>query len=307
MSVTAGVSDTVIAVRDKLRDAADEDGDIRMFKVAESPTQDSHSYNVRKDDPRLRRWVESRTDNREDVRADHRRFRQAEIVATTEEEAMTHQGWKRRKRTQMPRRKEDKGLRRRCCFKGSKKMKLHCFRQKTRKGRKNLIGESRKKKLEERKRKTKQIVVEEIWKDKGLDQEANIVADIDSDDEVNEAEEYEAWKTGEIVRIKSDREGREAMLKEEDETEMVRNMTEEERSEWERTNLKPAPQPKQKWMFMQKYYHKGAFFQSEADGYATRAGTDGIYARHYSAPTGEAKMDITNCPKSLKHCKCRES
>ncbi|KAM1287135.1 hypothetical protein ACFX2J_001091 [Malus domestica] len=51
---------------------------------------------------------------------------------------------------------------------------------------------SRKKKLEERKRKTKQIVVEEIWKDKGLDQEANIVADIDSDDEVNEAEEYES-------------------------------------------------------------------------------------------------------------------
>ncbi|KAM1594740.1 hypothetical protein ACFX10_001109 [Malus domestica] len=127
---------------------------------------------------------------------------------------------------------------------------------------------SRKKKLEERKRKTKQIVVEEIWKDK------------------------------EIVRIKSNREGREVMLKEE-ETEKVRNMTEEERSEWERTNLKPAPQPKQKWMFMQKYYHKGAFFQSEADGYATRAGTDGIYARHYSAPTGEAKMDITNCPKSL--------
>ncbi|KAM2647938.1 hypothetical protein TB1_001122 [Malus domestica] len=163
------------------------------------------------------------------------------------------------------------------------------------------LEESRKKKLEERKRKTKQIVVEEIWKDKGLDQEAHIVADIDTDDDVNEAEEYEAWKTGEIVRIKSDREGWEAMLKEEDETEKVRNMTEEERSEWERTNLKPAPQPKQKWMFMQKYHHKGAFFQSEADGYATRAGTDGIYARHYSAPIGEAKMDITNCPNKYYH------
>ncbi|KAB2598052.1 microfibrillar-associated protein 1-like [Pyrus ussuriensis x Pyrus communis] len=211
MSVTVGVSDTVIAVRDKLRgkigqrklqDAADEDGDIRMFKAAESPTQGSHSYNVRKDDPRLRRWVESRTDNREDVRADRRRFRQAENVATTEEEAMTHQGWKRRKRMQMPRRKEDKGVRRRCRFKGSKKMKLHCFRQKTRKRRRNLteewaLEEPRKKKLEERKRKTKQIVVEEIWKDKGLDQEVNIVAGIDSDDEVNEAEEYEAWKARE--------------------------------------------------------------------------------------------------------------
>lgn len=61
---------------------------------------------------------------------------------------------------------------------------------------------------------------------------------------MNEAEEYEAWKAREIVRIKRDRENREAMSKEKKEIERVRNMTEEERRKWERKNPKPAGQPK---------------------------------------------------------------
>ncbi|PQQ09270.1 microfibrillar-associated protein 1-like [Prunus yedoensis var. nudiflora] len=134
---------------------------------------------------------------------------------------------------------------------------------------------------------------------KGLEQEGNI-ADIDTDDEVNEAEEYEAWKAREIARIKRDREDREAMIKEKEEIERVRNMTEEERRDWERKHPKAAPQPKQKWRFMQKYYHKGAFFQSEPDDYAATVGTDGIYTRDFSAPTGEDKMDKTILPKVMQ-------
>ncbi|KAI5311019.1 hypothetical protein L3X38_026308 [Prunus dulcis] len=152
------------------------------------------------------------------------------------------------------------------------------------------LEESRKKNLEEKKRETKQIVVEEIRK--GLEQEANI-ADIDTDDEVNEAEDYEAWKAREIARIKSDRDDWEAMLKEKEEIEKVTNMTEEERRERERKHPKAAPRRKQKWRFMQKYYHKGALFQSEADDYAATVGTDGIYTRDFSAPTGEDKMNKT--------------
>jgi len=132
-----------------------------------------------------------------------------------------------------------------------------------------------------------------------LETEANI-ADVDADDEVNEAEESEAWKAREIARIKRDREDREVMLKEKEEIEKVRNMTEEERREWEKKNPKPAPLLKQKWRFMQKYFHKGAFFQSDADDYAATAGTDGIFTQDFSAPTGEHKIDKTILPKVMQ-------
>ncbi|CAN4108903.1 unnamed protein product [Withania somnifera] len=160
-----------------------------------------------------------------------------------------------------------------------------------------------KKRLEERKLETKQIVVEKIREEeiiqKNLEMEANI-ADVDTDDEVNEAEEYEAWKSREIARIKREREDREAGKKEKDEIEKVRNMTEEERKEWERRNPKPAPPPKQKWKFMQKYYHKGAFFQSDADDIAGTSGADSIYHRDFSAPTGEDKLDKSILPKVMQ-------
>ncbi|KAH0987298.1 hypothetical protein GBA52_014475 [Prunus armeniaca] len=367
MSVTAGVSDTVIAVRDKLRgkigqtkvkrywpgkapewaDDADEDGDIRMSAAASLekafPTQE-YSDVVRKDDPRLRRLAESRIDNREDVRADHRRIRQAEIVSTIEEEAKRQEGLEaeeedadaleeRRRRIKEKLRQREQEEAPLLLSEDEEEVKEEeeeeseydtdseeeltgmvmlkpVFVPKSERdtiaererleAEERALEESRKRNLEERKRETKQIVVEEIRKDeeiqKGLEQEGNI-ADIDTDDEINEAEEYEAWKAREIARIKRDREDREAMIKEKEEIERVRNMTEEERRDWERKHPKAAPQPKQKWRFMQKYYHKGAFFQSEPDDYATTVGTDGIYTRDFSAPTGEDKMDKTILPK----------
>ncbi|XP_062028221.1 uncharacterized protein LOC133744108 [Rosa rugosa] len=372
MSVTAGVSDTVIAIRDKLRgkigqtkvkrywpgkapewgDDADEDGDIRVSAAASLekafPTQD-YSDIARKDDPRLRRLAESRIDNREDVRADHRRIRQAEIVSTIEEEARRQEGIdaeeedpdaleERRRRIKERLRereqeeaallpsedeeedKEEEEEEEESEYStdsedehGGMMMLKPVFVPKAERdtiaererieAEELALEEARKKKLEERKRETKQIVVEEIRKDeeiqKSMEQDANI-ADIDTDDELNEAEEYEAWKAREIARIKRDREEREAMLKEKEEIERVRNMTEEERREWERKNPKPAPKPKQKWRFMQKYHHKGAFFQSDADDHAATVGTDGIFTRDFSAPTGEDKMDKTILPKVMQ-------
>ncbi|CAN6306604.1 unnamed protein product [Urochloa humidicola] len=166
-----------------------------------------------------------------------------------------------------------------------------------------------KKRLEARKIETRQIVVEEIKKEehieKALNEEANI-EDVDTDDELNEAEEYESWKNREIARIKRDREERDARLKEKEEIEKVRNMTEEERREWERKNPKPLRQTKQKWKFMQKYYHKGAFFQEGADDVIQSAGKEDIYTRDFSEPTGEDKMDKSILPKvmQVKHFGC---
>lgn len=115
MSVTAGVSDTVIAIRDKLRgrigqtkvkrywpgkapewaDDPDEDEDMRMTRaVALEKAFPSHEDAdiAKRDDPRLRRLAESKIDNREEVRADHRRIRQAEIISTIEEENRRQEG-----------------------------------------------------------------------------------------------------------------------------------------------------------------------------------------------------------------------
>ncbi|KAL2649659.1 hypothetical protein R1flu_017787 [Riccia fluitans] len=162
--------------------------------------------------------------------------------------------------------------------------------------------ESMKKKLEERKVETKQIVVEvirqevEIEKNRALEGDGG---DIDTDDETNEAEEYEAWKAREIARIKRDREDREAMIKEKEEIEKLRNMTDLERKEWEKKFPKPLVGAKKKWKFMQKYYHKGAFFQSGSDD-RSAAGGEEIFRRDFSAPTGEDKMDKTILPKVMQ-------
>ncbi|KAF3591995.1 hypothetical protein DY000_02024010 [Brassica cretica] len=156
------------------------------------------------------------------------------------------------------------------------------------------LEELAKKKLEMRKIETKAIVVEEVRKEEErrknvqLEEEADL-GDVETDDETNEAEEYEAWKTRELGKIKREKEARGAMLREKKEVDKLRNMTEEERKECERdNNPKPSSseKPKKKWKFMQRYYHKGAYFQEQGSDE-----TDDIYQRDYSAPTGVDKLD----------------
>lgn len=56
--------------------------------------------------------------------------------------------------------------------------------------------------------------------------------------------------------------------------------------------------PKKSWKFLQKYWHKGAFFQDAGDAGKDAVGGDNIFRRDYSAPTGEDKMDKTILPKA---------
>ncbi|GAB2273013.1 hypothetical protein Dimus_007825 [Dionaea muscipula] len=372
MSVTAGVSDAVIAIREKLRgkigqtkvkrywpgkapewaDEADEDVDIRTArsKALEQAFPVSEDRGIdRGDDARLRRLAESRVTDREEIRADHRRIRQAEIVSTIEEESRRQERLDAEEDDEDALEERRRRIRERLLQKQQEEvapleeeedevaeeeeeeeeseyetdsdedemtgiaMVKPVFVPKSERDtiaeRERLEAEERaleeavRRRMDERKVETKKIVVEKIREEqeiqKNLEAEANI-ADVETDDEANEAEEYENWKVREIARIKRDREDREAMLKEKEEIERVRNMTEEERREWERKNPKPAQPPKQKWRFMQKYYHPGAFFQSDADDRAGTAGSDGIYTRDFSAPTGEDKMDKTILPKVMQ-------
>jgi microfibrillar-associated protein 1 len=367
MSVAAGVSDAAIAVRDKLRgkigqtkvkrywpgkapewaDDVDEDVDLRTARVSldKAFPRDEDGDVPAKDDRRLRRLAETRAENKEELRADHRRIRQAEIVSTAEEENERQEAdadeedeeaqeeRRRRIRARQLLREQEELLPQeeeepveaeeseeeseyetdsedeQMGMAMVKPVFIPKSQRDTIAERERLEEEERqleelvKKRLEARKIETRQIVVEEIRKEehieKALNEEANI-EDVDTDDELNEAEEYESWKNREIARIKRDREERDARLKEKEEIEKVRNMTEEERREWERKNPKPLRQTKQKWKFMQKYYHKGAFFQEGADDVIQSAGKEDIYTRDFSEPTGEDKMDKSILPKVMQ-------
>ena len=59
-------------------------------------------------------------------------------------------------------------------------------------------------------------------------------------------------------------------------------------------------QSKEKWKFLQKYWHKGAFFQETSDNPYAKEDVDAVYARDYSAPTGDDKLDKSVLPKVMK-------
>lgn len=61
--------------------------------------------------------------------------------------------------------------------------------------------------------------------------------------------------------------------------------------------------PKQSLKFMQKYWHKGAYYQTGADDdfqHDRDDGTDDVYKRDYSGPTGEDKFDKSILPKVMQ-------
>ncbi|KAI1802269.1 splicing factor, Prp19-binding domain-containing protein [Daldinia bambusicola] len=99
--------------------------------------------------------------------------------------------------------------------------------------------------------------------------------DVDTEDDVDPEAEYAAWKLRELKRIKREREAIEAREKERAEVERRRNLTEEERKAEDDAFLskqKEEKDAKGKMSYMQKYFHKGAFYQdeAEAEGLANR-------------------------------------
>lgn len=60
---------------------------------------------------------------------------------------------------------------------------------------------------------------------------------------------------------------------------------------------------------MQKYWHKGAFFQDNPDETRGTTHTHEISLRDFSAPTGEDRVDKTTLPKVMQvrlHCTCKQ-
>jgi microfibrillar-associated protein 1 len=152
---------------------------------------------------------------------------------------------------------------------------------------------------EERRRQTLKIIEDDIRKEEAEKDELNEeeairkgIASVLTDDE-NEETAYEVWKLRELKRIKRDKDENEAALKSKLEIERLRNMTEEERLADLRNNPKVVTNaaPKGKYKFLQKYYHRGAFYLDEDDQ---------VFKRDFAQPTLEDHFDRTVVPKVMQ-------
>lgn len=157
----------------------------------------------------------------------------------------------------------------------------------------SMTEEKHKKIMDERKKQStrlvKDIIGEELKEEQGVEKIEELVI---TDDE-NDEEEYEAWKVRELKRIKRDKDEREGRERERIESERLHNMTEEERREELRKNPKEITNKasKGKYKFLQKYYHRGAFFMDEEDD---------IFRRDFSGATLEDQFDKTILPKVMQ-------
>lgn len=90
---------------------------------------------------------------------------------------------------------------------------------------------------------------------------------VDDTDGLDPDAEFAAWKLRELKRVKREREAIETAEKEREEVERRRNLSKEEREAEDKDFIdrqKEEQDGKGKMGFLQKYYHKGAFFQDDA-------------------------------------------
>lgn len=161
--------------------------------------------------------------------------------------------------------------------------------------------------MQERQQETRQLLVQVIAADEAAARAAAAPValkeyeELDTSDEA-EPDAIEQWQRREAARIRRDHGEREAAEAEAAEREKLKAMSEEERLAYLKANPKEQVQKPQKakWKFLQKYWHKGAFFQSNPDDARGTAGTAEIFSRDFSAPTGEDNFDKTALPAVMQ-------
>ena len=98
------------------------------------------------------------------------------------------------------------------------------------------------------------------------DDEIEESVQVDDTDDLDPETERAAWKLRELKRVKREREAIELAEKEREEIERRRNLSKDEREAEDQEFLsaqKEAKEGKGKMSYMQKYFHKGAFFQDD--------------------------------------------
>lgn len=119
---------------------------------------------------------------------------------------------------------------------------------------------------------------------------------VEDTDDVDAEAELEAWKLRELLRIKRDREEREAREREQIELERIRNLTESERQELDKQKAaewEASKSQKSDYKFLQKYYHKGAFF-------GDLESSESVVKRDYAQPTGEDRANRALLPEVMQ-------
>ena len=116
----------------------------------------------------------------------------------------------------------------------------------------------------------------------------------DTDDPADEDAQFELWKVREMNRLKRDSEQRELAAIEKKDLERRREMTEEERIEEDKALGKFSKEKKQ-MKFMQKYYHKGAFYVDEDSLEKAE-----VLKRDYFEPTLEDKYNREALPEVMQ-------
>jgi microfibrillar-associated protein 1 len=123
-----------------------------------------------------------------------------------------------------------------------------------------------------------------------LDDQDSGIDDVDDTDDVDMDAEFEAWKQREFARIRKERDTFKQFLADKVELERRRNLTDEQRRKEDlAAGIDRFKKDKGSMKFLQKYYHKGAFFADQD-----------ILKRDFTAPTGEDNFNKEALPEVLQ-------
>ncbi|DBA02953.1 TPA: hypothetical protein N0F65_005980 [Lagenidium giganteum] len=150
-----------------------------------------------------------------------------------------------------------------------------------------------------RKLESKKLVAEEILREQAEANRSKNETDSempDDTDGVDPDAEYRAWELREMRRIKRDNDKREKLRREQEETFRRRNLTDEERRLEDEQLQKTQPKEKTKLKFLQRYHHKGAFYQDE-DSIKDK---NDVRKRDASGATLEDKFNKEMLPKVMQ-------